>query len=49
MGSAPDWRLVFRASALLALIAGLLLFAGATRADEVIAKAVERARGLGMA
>jgi len=33
----PDvtaWRLAFRASALLALIAGLLLFAGATRTDD---------------
>jgi hypothetical protein len=49
MGNAPAWRLLFRASALLALIAGLMLFAGATRADEVIAKAVERARGLGLA
>jgi peptidoglycan/LPS O-acetylase OafA/YrhL len=28
------WRLAFRVSALLALIAGLLLFAGATRTDE---------------
>ena len=28
------WRLVFRVSALLALIAGLLLFAGATRTDD---------------
>lgn len=34
MASAPAWRLVFRASALLALIAGLLLFVGATRTDD---------------
>lgn len=34
MGSLHEWRLVFRGSALLALIAGLLLFAGATRTDD---------------
>ena len=32
-GSSP-WRLLFRASAALALIAGLLLFAGATRTED---------------
>lgn len=34
MPNAAAWRLAFRASALLALIAGLLLFAGATRTDD---------------
>ena len=34
MPNAASWRLSFRVSALLALIAGLLLFAGATRTDD---------------
>jgi hypothetical protein len=41
MGNAPAWRLVFRASALLALIAGLLLFAGATRTDDYFSWTIE--------
>src|SRR5918992_1480040 len=34
MPNAAAWRLAFRVSALLALIAGLLLFAGATRTED---------------
>jgi peptidoglycan/LPS O-acetylase OafA/YrhL len=34
MANAAAWRLLFRASALLALIAGLLLFVGATHTDD---------------
>ena len=34
MGGSGEWRLLFRASALLAVIAGLLLFVGATRTDD---------------
>jgi peptidoglycan/LPS O-acetylase OafA/YrhL len=34
MANAPAWRLAFRVSAILALIAGLLLFAGATRTED---------------
>ena len=34
MSGSNQWRVLFRASALLALIAGLLLFAGATRTDD---------------
>jgi peptidoglycan/LPS O-acetylase OafA/YrhL len=38
------WRLLFRASALLALIAGLLLFAGATRTDDYFSWTIEPAQ-----
>lgn len=41
MGNAPTWRLVFRASALLALVAGLLLFAGATRTADYFSWTIE--------
>ena len=44
MASAPAWRLVFRASAVLALIAGLLLFAGATRTDDFFSWTIEPAQ-----
>jgi peptidoglycan/LPS O-acetylase OafA/YrhL len=41
MANAAAWRLAFRASTLLALIAGLLLFAGATRTDDYFAWTIE--------
>ena len=44
MGDAPTWRLVFRASTVLALIAGLLLFAGATRTDDYFSWTIEPAQ-----
>jgi peptidoglycan/LPS O-acetylase OafA/YrhL len=41
MANAAAWRLLFRASALLALVAGLLLFAGATRTDDYFSWTIE--------
>lgn len=41
MADAAAWRLLFRVSALLALIAGLLLFAGATRTDDYFSWTIE--------
>jgi peptidoglycan/LPS O-acetylase OafA/YrhL len=43
MAVADAWRLLFRASALLALIAGLLLFVGATRTDDWFSWTIEPA------
>jgi hypothetical protein len=41
MANADAWRLAFRVSALLALIAGVLLFAGATRTDDYFSWTIE--------
>lgn len=41
MDTAAAWRLAFRVSALLALIAGLMLFAGATRTDDFFSWTIE--------
>jgi len=41
MENAAAWRLAFRVSALLALIAGVLLFAGATRTDDYFSWTIE--------
>jgi peptidoglycan/LPS O-acetylase OafA/YrhL len=44
MSNLSDWRLLFRASAVLALIAGLLLFVGATRTDDFFSWTIEPAQ-----
>jgi hypothetical protein len=44
MALAGAWQLAFRASALLALIAGLLLFAGATHSDDFFSWTIEPAQ-----
>jgi hypothetical protein len=44
MALAGAWQLAFRVSALLALIAGLLLFAGATRTDDFFSWTIEPAQ-----
>jgi peptidoglycan/LPS O-acetylase OafA/YrhL len=43
MGNMPAWRLAFRVSAALAVIAGLLLFAGATRTDDFFSWTIQPA------
>jgi peptidoglycan/LPS O-acetylase OafA/YrhL len=44
MSSSGQWRLLFRASAVLALIAGLLLFVGATRTEDYFSWTIEPAQ-----
>jgi peptidoglycan/LPS O-acetylase OafA/YrhL len=44
MSNLSDWRLLFRGSALLALVAGLLLFVGATRTDDFFSWTIQPAQ-----